>query len=101
MVDFQLMRLKRKLELAKERGRCMPESKEDRQHALTIMEWAHDDPGAEQADPDGVALYRRFWTGALLEPGEVFQEHHWRCAFDMALAIWKAGYDRRQAEAVF
>jgi hypothetical protein len=64
-------------------------TREERQAALTIMDWAFYDPRAEVAAPDRVKEYRAFcatpWGG---DPAL------WRRAFGLALDIWKADHDR-------
>lgn len=74
--------------------RPMPATREERQAALTIMEWAHDDPQAEASAPDLVREYRAFCKTPFGS-----DEALWRQAFDLALDIWKADQDRRKREA--
>jgi hypothetical protein len=63
----------------------MPASRAERRNALTIMEWAHDDPAAEAAAPELVAVFRKFCTQTFGQ-----DEALWRTAFDLALDVWKA-----------
>ena len=80
MVDFRLLNNRGS-------GRAMPTSSADRQVALTIMEWVHADPEAEQAAPDAVRAYREFCKQPFAD------EAYWRTAFDYALDVWKIAYD--------
>ena len=64
----------------------MPRSSEDRQHALDVMEWAHDSAAAVEAAPEEVRRYRAFCERVFVG------EAHWRVAFDLALEIWAKGY---------
>ena len=57
--------------------------KADRQAALDLIEWAHDDPLAEAAAPEKVREFREFCT----KPWGC-DEVVWRQAFDLALDIW-------------
>jgi hypothetical protein len=72
----------------------MPATREGRQAALTVMEWAHDNPNAELSAPDLVREYRAFCK----TPWGT-DEALWRRAFNMALDIWKADQDRMKQEA--
>lgn len=72
----------------------MPATSEDRQHALTIMDWAYYDSQAEASAPDLVREYRAF-----CETPWGTDEKLWRKAFDLALDIWKADQDRMKREA--
>jgi hypothetical protein len=74
-------------------GRVMPAARAERVVALDIMEWAHGEE-AERVAPEDVANYRLFWQNLFVD------EAHWRTAYDLALGIWKQGYDdhlRKQA----
>jgi hypothetical protein len=74
----------------------MPSSSEDRQHALTIMEWAHDDAVAEASDPELVAAYREVCKRPF------GSEAHWRTAYDLALDIWaKAREEQLKKQSAF
>jgi hypothetical protein len=74
-------------------GRAMPAEKASRVVALRIIEWAHGQD-AEDVAPADVANYRVFCRSPFVD------EAHWRTAYDLALGIWKQGYDehlRKQA----
>jgi hypothetical protein len=96
VVDFTKMLLDRRLDAVRQSGRGMPASREERQHALTILEWAHSSQDAEQAAPDDVRLLRVFWERPFVD------EAHWRVAYDLALDAWKKAYEiHKQKQAVF
>jgi hypothetical protein len=67
-------------------GRCMPTEKTARVVALRIIEWACGQE-AEVVAPVDVANYRVFCRSSFVD------EAHWRTAYDLALGIWKQGYD--------
>jgi hypothetical protein len=91
VVDFQKLTLKARLEKARKTGSPMPASSKDRQAALTIMEWAYEEGAAVGSTL--VNAYRKFFERPFVD------EAHWRCAFDMALDIWKTGDDQRRQAA--
>lgn len=93
MVEFQKLTLKSRLERAQKSAVPMPATSADRQCALAIMEWAFESKEAEEASTL-VNAYRKFFLSPFVD------EAHWRCAFDMALDIWKVGDDLRR-QAVF
>jgi hypothetical protein len=66
--------------------RGMPASSADRQLALRIMAWACE-AEAETVAPEDVKNYRTFCGNQWVD------EAHWRTGFDLALGIWKQGYE--------
>lgn len=72
----------------------MPTSSLERRGALSIMEWAYESQGAQEADPDGVLAYRQFFDTTVFGKSDVL----WRQGYDMALAIWKRAYATFQGE---
>lgn len=66
----------------------MPANREDRQLALDMIEWAHEDTEAMEVAPEEVEKLRGLMEGPLED------ECAWREVFDLALDVWKKGHAR-------
>lgn len=64
---------------------------EDGRHLIDVIEWVLVDPEPEQLDPETTGWVRRIMSRPLGG-----NEEAWRTALDLALVVWKKGYDKRQ-----